>query len=279
MKIEEISSPGGGDANEDLIAVFEEGASTHILVLDGGTSVADRAYIDEESGDAAWLMRNFAEALQGAIPEAPSQESAVLRALDEVFARFQAATRGVEVPLYAWPVGAATWVRVTGSRLEAYCVGDCKLLLQHANGRVTDLDPYVNPQEDVLREAIAGLVERGITDPETRMAHLLPMLRARREFMNTAEVPPALCMRPQGPFPARSYAADVGAGAALLGMSDGFYRLVDPYGLHNNATLLAACRDLGLPAVLAQLRNHENGSGGALAVKNADDASAVLCTF
>jgi hypothetical protein len=63
-------------------------------------------------------------------------------------------------------------------------------------------------------------------------------------------------------------------------MTDGFYRLVDTYGLHTDASLLQACAGGGLEALLAELRQHEDASGGAgLAVKQADDASAVAWRF
>jgi hypothetical protein len=37
-------------------------------------------------------------------------------------------------------------------------------------------------------------------------------------------------------------------------MTDGFYRLVDTYGLYTDASLLQACADGGLEALLAELR-------------------------
>jgi hypothetical protein len=52
----------------------------------------------------------------------------------------------------------------------------------------------------------------------------------------------------------------VAHGATLLAMTDGFYRLADPYGLYAPAQLVDAC------------------AGPGLAVKAADDAAAVMWT-
>jgi hypothetical protein len=107
------------------------------------------------------------------------------------------------------------------------------------------------------------------------------MLRRRREEQNTALSPGTLCLAPAGPFAARRYALRAEPGAALLCMTDGFYRLVEPYGLYTDAGLAQACVGEGLDHVLARLRRHEHaaGSGTGMAVKQADDASAVLWQF
>ena len=77
---------------------------------------------------------------------------------------------------------------------------------------------------------------------------------------------------------ARTVEAELPPGSALLVMTDGFYRLVEPYGLYADGELAARCRLLGLDAMLGELRSYEDRTFGtaALAVKRADDASAVL---
>jgi hypothetical protein len=284
VKFEQISLPGSEAANEDLIATWRKDGTTNIVILDGGTSVADRAYVDEVHGDAAWMVARFAQALEAHASAAGAQDASVLLALRDVHALYLERTRGLDVPLHAWPVGAMTWVRITEgerSRLEAYCIGDCELLLRHADGRIENLNYWVNPQEAVLRDAVAQLTAAGITDGAARKKALLPMLRARREWMNTTDVPPALCMAPCGPFVTRSGTAYAESGAVLLGMTDGFYRLVENYGLYTDETLFGLCASTGLAEAGRILRAHENAlaSGAALAVKNADDAAAFSCQF
>jgi hypothetical protein len=280
-----VSSGGGSHANEDHVAVFEHGHATDIVVLDGATSVASRNFIDPDLGDVAWFVRRFSAAFGEALAARTPQEQAVRTALDSVRAAFQWHTAGMAVPVYAWPIAAMTWVRILPGRgvsdLILYCLGDCKTLLLGPGGSVQDLDPWVNPQEAVLQDAIAALAAEGITDPAARRERLLPMLRRRREEQNTATMPQSLCLAPAGPFAARRYSVQAEPGSVLLVMTDGFYRLVEPYGLHSDAGLARACASDGLEAMLAGLRAHEQaaGAGTGMAVKQADDASAVAWRF
>jgi hypothetical protein len=165
-----------------------------------------------------------------------------------------------------------------GHRLDLYCLGDCKVLLRRPDGEILDLDPFVNPQEAVLREEIGKLQRAGVSDVAARRARLTPMLRARREFQNTVANTNSLCLKPNGDFGARSRSVDAPPGSALLVMTDGFYRLVDVYGLHTPHSLFSLCEEDGLQAALAQLRAHEAAAqaAGPAVVKRADDASAIL---
>ena len=175
-----------------------------------------------------------------------------------------------------------TWLRIShhdkASHATLYSLGDCKTLLHTASGPCVDLDPFVNPQEAVLQDVIARLKADGVEDPLRRRERMLPMLRARRESQTMAPAPGVLCLAPNGPFQARLRSIELAHDASVLVMTDGFYRLVDLYGLYNDPGLVKACIEFGLEAQLDKLRNHElNCTDTAThAVKSADDASAVL---
>lgn len=283
MTTEQISRAHGGGINDDLIAVFENGALTDLLVLDGATSVADSDYVDSHQGDVAWFVQAFAAALEPFIAAGLAQGDCVRRAVDAVRVDYRARAGDVAVPRYAYPLAALTWLRIRRMddhlALSVYCLGDCKAFLIHGDGAALDLDPYVNPQEAVLRDAIAALGLEGVLDPALRRARLLPMLRARRAFQHGAPAPDVLCLAPQGAFKAREYALRLPPGAALLAMTDGFYRLVDSYGLYTIEELAQRCRSAGMAALMDELRTYETvRASGTLAVKSADDASALLWT-
>jgi hypothetical protein len=55
--------PGKNGNNEDLIATYHSEDVTDIVIMDGGSSVADRNYVDCEAGDVVWIVRNFARSL------------------------------------------------------------------------------------------------------------------------------------------------------------------------------------------------------------------------
>ena len=281
MTTQHISRAPDGGINEDLIAVFESGATTDLLVLDGATSVADANYIDPHQGDVAWFVQAFAAEMHGAIAANLSQGAAVRKAVDAVHRRYRAQAAGAAIPLYAHPLAALTWIRVRRMAdhldLSLYCLGDCKAFAIDGAGAVRDLDPYVNPYEAVLQEAIGALDLADVSDAAVKRARLLPMLRARREAQQGAPAPESLCLAPQGEFKAREYALRLQLESAVLAMTDGFYRLVDPYGLYTVEELAQRCRSVGLAALLDELRAHENArANAALAVKSADDASALL---
>lgn len=286
MTIERIScAPDSGNdegINEDLVAVFETDGMLDLLVLDGATSVADQNYVDTRIGDVAWFVQAFAGQLGHTIDAARSQADSMRLAVQAVRRVYADQTAGREVPLYAHPLAAMTWLRIRhGSgqpEVSLYCLGDCKAFAIDADGRVTDLDPYENPFETVVQDAVAQLSAQGVVDPVLRRQRLLPMLRARREAQHASPCPTVLCLAPQGEFSARETSVRLAPDAAVLAMSDGFYRLADPYGLMTGDELARRCRAEGLDKLMRELRAFETAraAGGALAVKNADDASAIM---
>jgi len=283
MTTEHISRAPDGGINEDLIAVFDGGGATDLIVLDGATSVADTDYVDQRQGDVAWFVQAFAAELERAIAPGLGQGAAVRRAVDAVRRLYRERACEAAVPLYAHPLAALTWIRVRPMAdhlaLSLYCLGDCKAFALDGAGGVQDLDPYVNPHEAVLQEALAALGADGAFDPVTKRARLLPMLRARREAQHGAPAPEVLCLVPQGEFSAREYELQLPLETAVLAMTDGFYRLVDPYGLYDIAALARRCRSDGLAPLMDELRAFERArADAALAVKRADDASALLWT-
>lgn len=286
IQIAQLSDPAGGHYNEDFIAVFRHGDTVlDLLVLDGATSVADRHYIDQETGDAAWFVTRFCAILAELAAPTVTQEDSVMLALARLRLEFQAMPGAAGMPRYAYPIAAMTWVRlVVGQQavgLEMYALGDCKLFLLDSDQQVHDLDPYHNPQEGILKAAIEQLQREGIRDGQARRERLLPMLRERREFQNFNAAPESLCLFPQGPFKARTRSLRFDRQATLLGMTDGFYRLADTYHLHTPEELVRRCAAQGLAPLLRQLRDFEahNLASGAASVKQSDDASAAMCSF
>lgn len=279
MEIETITSAGGSGHNEDLVEAWRSDGCTDVVLLDGGTSVADRNYVDDAAGDVAWFVRTFRAELRNVARPGLSQADSVELAARRVREAFERESKGMDVPLYAWPIAAMTWIRLRGRELTTFCLGDCKAFLRYPDGQVLDLDPYVNPQELVLQSELARLAEEGIVDPVARRERLMPMLRERRVFLNTSPEPAVLCMQPRGPFRPRVRSAQAPHGAALLCMTDGFYRLVDTYELHTIEELASLVARDGLQAAMHELRSFEENCLGtdSLTVKSADDATAVMC--
>lgn len=275
-----VSASGKGRRNDDLVRVQAHDGILDVLVLDGATSLAERDYIDPLDGDPAWFVRQFADALAPLCAADADQEAIVDAALAEVGAAWNLRGGGGAVPLYAWPTAALSWIRIrpdeAGHHLQLYSLGDCTVLLGRADGSVAHLGPCDKVNEHKQQQAVAALVLEGMDDPARRFAALTPMLRRRREEQNMAEAPEVLCLAPRGPFAARRLDLRVDGPASLLAMSDGFYRLADPYGLYDDAALVRACAECGPQALLDELRAFEAARDTArMSVKGADDASAV----
>lgn len=284
MKIVHISAGATSRRNDDHVAVFDHAGATDILVIDGGTSVAERDYLDPVHGDVTWFVHAITAALEQELAPGRGQQESVHAAIGAVGARFEQIAGHSAMPLYAWPIAAMTWIRIDVrdgvQRAALYSLGDCTSLLHTAAGGCIDLDPFVNPQDAVLQAEIAQLRAEGVSDPERRRERMLPMLRARRAFQNTQPGPTVLCLRPNGAFQARVRSVDLEPGTSLLIMTDGFYRLVDPYGCYTDDALVEACLERGLATMLDELRTYEavSDATGARAVKAADDASAAIWT-
>lgn len=286
MTIDTICSGTDAQRNDDHVAVFHHAATTDILVIDGGTSVAARDHLGTAHGDVAWFVHAFTAALEPILASGQTQQQCVHAAIDRVREAFGRLPGFREMPLHAWPIAALSWLRIDGMsggdhRRDAtlYSLGDCKTLLRTSEDGCLDPDPFTNPQEHLLQAEIARLRAEGVHDATRRRQRMLPLLRARREFQNTTPTPSVLCLHPHGPFQPRIRRFGLAADAVVLLMTDGFYRLVEPYALYTDAQLVDACVRQGLPALLAALRHHEaGGETGAQAVKPADDASAVLWT-
>ncbi|MCH8622543.1 hypothetical protein [Undibacterium sp. TS12] len=294
MQTHTLSTPATPNkTNEDLILTLAHNEHLlDVLIFDGASTVSEQHYLDAVLGDPAWFVQQFALALQQVVAPDVSQADSVVRALD-VMRGQHAALLTATVPPYAWPIAALTWVRLRdaddtghadgGVQVSVYALGDCKLFLLDEHGASSDLDPYVNPQEGILKTAIEQMKRDGL-DEQARWAKLLPMLRDRRVSQNTSVQPSILCLHPQGPFAAREHSLSISLNtsksARLVLMTDGFYRLVDSYHLYDDSGLLQACASQGLPALMQELRAHEAGKSGAGAVvKKTDDATVAMISF
>ncbi|MFZ6747061.1 protein phosphatase 2C domain-containing protein [Undibacterium sp. JH2W] len=276
--ITSLSTPASDKPNEDLACHFiHDDGTMDLLVFDGASSVAEQAYLGVDSGDAAWFVQQLAAALQQVSTPAMSQPDSVELALQTLHAHHQDLLQAAAIPAYAWPIAALSWLRVQagGAHASLYALGDCKTFLLDAQDKVHDLDPYDNPQEGILKTAIEKLKQEGL-DEQARWARLLPMLRERRVAQNMSARPSILCLHPQGRFAAREYDIQLTAGDRLLLMTDGFYRLVDSYQLYEDESLMQACANRGLAAMMQELRAYEAGAASGMAVKKADDATIAI---
>jgi len=76
--------------------------------------------------------------------------------------------------------------------------------------------------------------------------------------------------------------ADCPPGTRALLVTDGFYRLVSPYGRYTDADLISIASERGLGVLMSELRGMESNSADDAKIgrfKTSDDATALLVEF
>jgi len=282
--ISRVSAGASPGRNDDCVSYYIHNNDTvDLWIIDGASAVTTRSYIDHKRGDPAWFVLRVNNYFNRNTCLMKTPGEVVCLAADAVRKRVEKHIGFRTMPLYARPIAALTWVRIsrrkTSWHLELYALGDCKSLLQ-CGTEVHNLDPYINSFEERLQRKVRESRER-VTGDEHKQGQLIAsMLRRRRESQNIARHPSVLCLDRQGAFAARQrhYIAACKPLRVLL-MTDGFYRLVDKYHKYSNRQLLDVCVVQGLKGALRELRTCEAESTSARStlLKKADDASAVLC--
>lgn len=279
--IDQISSPGsklGGGmktgAGDDRFA-FDEGGEW-ACVIDGATDVGPvRLYPDAES-DAA----HFAEVFAGAVMRDPPKTSEAMgvylprltRALGE------AAAKGARVkldiaPKASLPTAAATLVRKAGGRIEGATLGDSIAIVRAPDGVVSVLGEASKPAEE------QGRARRVMAmTPEER----LKWLQDVRAIHNTERGYWVFGVQGEAAGHAVVQNAACPPGTRVLVMTDGFYRLVSPYGVYDDAGLIEAAGRKGLGGLMSELRALEASPADDAKIgrfKTSDDATALLLEF
>lgn len=276
--VTEASGPG---PNEDTAGAAGDARRGAAWVIDGCTDVAGRTFVPGEPSDAAWYARTleaaFADLWQG-------PPAAVARAaIDRASAAWSSAVGTADVPRHGLPSAAAVWASWSGDLLTVAGLGDCTAILRPDGGAARSLGRQgITASEVALNAAVKRLQDTGVDDPAARRSALTDRLQTARARMNT----------PGGYWifsvdPAAADHLDVvetrleGAGHVLLA-SDGFWRLVDPYGVLTADALMDAVVARGPAAVLADLRALEAEDAACVRfprLKVRDDATAVLLRY
>lgn len=285
MDIKVISEGALPPHNEDVVFFHNHNNDNlDMWIIDGASSVADRNYIDI-NGDPIWFAQGFSRHLQKRINANVPIADLVSASIADLGKEFRQHANSIEIPEYAKPIAALTFLRVNRKidrniTLSIYALGDCTSLA-NIDGHCRNLDPYTNPQENLLAEKIKTLKNQGINDSEERRKILLPFLRQRRVEQNQSLHPDILCLNPSGQFNARQHFLEINGRIDILLMTDGFYRLVDIYKIYTNETLLQASGKIGLDNLFKQLRDFEKKQSelSSVPIKKADDATALYCTI
>ncbi|MEL6474153.1 MAG: protein phosphatase 2C domain-containing protein [Pseudomonadota bacterium] len=237
-------------------------------IFDGATDVTDlRPFPGAESG-AAW----FSEALSAWLVAHPPGN---LRPRDYWRAAFEAmrakAARDSKVPLdhlplSASPIAAGIWLHWNGpGEASAWWLGDCIALHDRA-GHVSIIGA-----PDKAENEIASARALNALSAEDKKAEL-----QRQRAMQNTRGRWIFGLNPAAAAEIHESQMTTSAGDEILLMTDGFYRLVTPYGMDTPESLLARIRSDGLDGAIRALRDKERSDTDTSdRIKARDDAAAL----
>jgi serine/threonine protein phosphatase PrpC len=275
------TDPSGPGPNEDAAGSAGDERRGAAWVIDGATDVAGRTFVPGASSDAGWYARTLDAAFSALSPGDPV--TVARAAIERAAAAWAAEVGGAPVPRHGLPSAAVAWAGWSEDRLTVAGLGDCTVILRPDGGPARALGRQgVSVAEVALNDAVRRLQEAGVADASARRAALSDRLQSARARMNTPggywifSIDPAAAERLD-----RVDVRLTGAGHLLLA-TDGFWRLVDPYGVHTADTLMDAVVARGPAALLADLRALEAADADCVRfprVKARDDATAVLLRY
>lgn len=276
--LDSISFPGSSLAGgmktgtgDDRYA-FDEAAGW-ACVIDGATDVGPVRIFSAGESDAA----RYAEIFAAEIVKGPADAREIPQAwFGRLLPRIRAAVeREAKIPLKdapraSHPTAAATWVRARKGKLEGATLGDSIAIIKTPDGALS-----------VFGETSKASDEQGRARKvmELSFAERMQWLADVRAIHNTPKGYWVFGVQPEAADHIVHQSVDAPPGTKVLVMTDGFYRLVSPYGRYTNEGLIDAVLARGLGDLMRELRDMEKSSDDDAKIgrfKTADDATALL---
>ncbi len=267
--LDQANDPGRGRDSEDRPGHrAEEGIA---WIIDGATDVCAARLFPEAPSDAFWFA-DAAHALLATLP--PSRPETMVGGLIDGLRGQVEAAAGVPVgriPAGDMPSAALTLMGVdpVSQRLVFASLADCTAIVLPPGRRgfaVEKPPPRLDEQAQARALIAAG-------------ADIPAVLRAERARMNRPDGYPVLSVHPSAARRLAIRSHEAVAGTCVLLCTDGFYRLVDMYGLLDDDGLARAALDQGLAALVRRLRGFEADAADDRRFgrfKTSDDAAALL---
>ncbi|WP_421790346.1 hypothetical protein [Hyphobacterium sp.] len=279
--LDAINAPSGSGTGDDRYG-FDESHGT-AWVVDGATDVGTMRLFPEflPSGnspigwesDAAW----YADRLSERFVDPPQRQESTRAYLKRVIsdmdrkAREEARVPLDSQPRHNLPSAGGIWMRRQNNTLDFAMLGDCMAIVRTGGHTqiIGDLEGIRAEYENWGEAMRAQSREAGFAKA-----------RDVRNAMNTAGHHWVFSVHPEGAAHATLEQVQLRGETLVLLMSDGFFRLVEPYQTYSAPDLLdAALEPDGLADLIADLRNREQNPEEDAAMgrlKTSDDACALL---
>lgn len=270
--IERIDQASGARASEDLFDRNSQAA----WIFDGATGIVPDIIAGAPS-DPHWLVHAVNAGLKAHWDDAAPTGDLLQAAAEHAIGRFEAEPSTPELPIIDGPTACLLMARLWQGRLQLTTLGDC-WLLRSSGGRVTEFGRKPGDGAGPVGREAARLRAAGV-DGADLFERLLPLERQRRATANTDRGYAIVDLSLRWVGRGHQETAPASTGDHLFLMTDGLYRLIDTFHVHDGRSLMDVALHGGLAPLLAQLRDLEAADEACEAHprgKVRDDVAAAL---
>jgi hypothetical protein len=261
------SNRGSGRSNDDAAGHVVGATWADFWVIDGATSVADLQYVPGAESDPSWYATLLSGRFSALAAERLPLTQILRRSITEARQAYEALVGPVaDIPVFAWPLAAASYVRVLpsadGLAVESLHLGDCSVFLRsEADEALALWDP--------------GNAEPPLASPAVR-ADQLPHLRQRRIEQHATPTSGIAGLDPAAADHAVPALASLRGSFDIVLATDGLARLYKEYSLMTRAQFVSeATRSPATQSLLTTLRDAERRNAGPVFYKSQDDATLL----
>ena len=267
--VDSVNDPGKGRNSEDRIGCDPRRGLA--WVIDGATDVCATRLFPDAPTDAFWFAEQADRLLRHTGGGTPlDMAAALIQGLRE------AVERQTESPVSAIPPGdmpsaaltVTRWNRASGT-LSFGGFPDCTTLVRRPGA---DAIAIPKPVSDKDEQAQA---RRLLSDG----SDINVTLRRQRTRMNRPDGYWVLSVHAEAVVGLNTHETSAEPGTRVLLCTDGFYRLVEMYGLYDDDGLFQAAEREGLASLIGRLRGFEADAADDIRFgrfKTSDDAAALL---
>ena len=280
MRLVGAVTDGSGAVNEDGWGYAGTPDDvTAAWVFDGVTGINGRNYLPS-GNDAAWLVAQAHGHLRGLAGKDMPLQEILLHLVQALIDDWHHATTELGFPEdYDPPAACLVLVKRYGKSWKALRLGDSCLLAGFNNGAPAQVvAPLKNVFDDWLSAEARKRRDAGVFDVKALLAEFRPQLKQGRSVRNTPKGYGILEANPAATRFAEYF--ELGTPQTILLCTDGYYRAVDHYYLHSDASLLKASLEAeGIGRVLQDMRALEANDPACEKYprfKPVDDATAVM---
>lgn len=244
--------------------------------IDGATDVGPIRLFPDAESDAAWFAEATSRAFAATPPGDAEAPADYMRRIVEQLAATsdrEALVRLAQAPRASYPTAALVWLRARAGRLEGFAMGDALAIVRQPGGEISLIGDAGKQADESAR---ARRVMAMTKDDRKKW------LQDLRAIHNTLQGYWVFGVQPEAVEHALFGSAPCPPGTRALLVTDGFYRLVSPYGRMTDAELIARAGSDGLGVLMTELRALEASPGDDAAIgrfKTSDDATALLVEF